>query len=209
MLAEAGVDWIGFPLRLDVHAEDLSEAEAARVIGALPPGVEGVLITYDPSALRIRSLARALGVQIVQIHGEMPLEELKQLRCLAPDLRIIKSIVLGAPEWREPVARMRQFLPFVHGFITDTYDPGSGARGATGKRHDWRISRKLVEECPKPVILAGGLTPENVGVAVRAVRPAGVDCHTGVEQADGAKSPSRVRQFCTLSRSAATPSDRG
>ncbi len=203
MLSAAGVDWIGFPLRLDVHAEDVSEAEAARIIGALPTDVEPVLITYEPSALQIRSMARKMGVRIVQVHGEMPLGELKQLHCLAPGLRIIKSIVVGAPEWKDPVARMKRFLPFVHGFITDSFDPASGARGATGKLHDWRISRKLVEESPKPVILAGGLTPENVAAAVRAVRPAGVDCHTGVEQDNGAKNPVRVQQFRNRARAAA------
>jgi phosphoribosylanthranilate isomerase len=83
----------------------------------------------------------------------------------------------------------------VDAFITDTYDPTTGRSGATGKTHAWGVSRRLVELSPKPVILAGGLTPENVRAAVLAVRPAGVDVHTGVEGPDGRKAPRLVEHF--------------
>ena len=82
----------------------------------------------------------------------------------------------------DDVARL---APLVDCFITDTFDPSTGARGATGKTHDWAVSRRLVEASPKPVILAGGLHPGNLGEAVRGVRPAGVDVHTGIEEPDG------------------------
>ena len=72
--------------------------------------------------------------------------------------------------------------------------PG-GRRGATGKTHDWRISRAVVEAVRVPVILAGGLNPDNVAEAVRAVRPWAVDVHTGVENADGSRSLSLARAF--------------
>ena len=80
-------------------------------------------------------------------------------------------------------------------FITDTFDPATGASGATGKTHDWTVSRKLVELSPKPVILAGGLNPSNVYEAIRIVRPAGVDVHTGVEDSSGRKSRSLIEAF--------------
>jgi len=88
----------------------------------------------------------------------------------------------------------------VDAFITDTFDPATGASGATGKTHDWTVSRRLVERSPKPVILAGGLTPGNVRNAIRKVRPAGVDVHTGVEGSDGRKRRDLVRTFVAEAR---------
>ena len=91
---------------------------------------------------------------------------------------------------------------YVDAFITDTFDPVTGASGATGKTHDWEISRRIVEHSRHPVILAGGLTPENVGDAIRLVRPAGVDVHTGVEDDQGRKDRRRVEAFVTRARDA-------
>ena len=92
-------------------------------------------------------------------------------------------------------AMVRELSPFVDAFITDTFDPKTGASGATGKTHDWRVSRRLVELADGPVILAGGLSPENVKRAILEVQPAGVDSHTGVEDSSGRKSREKVRKF--------------
>ncbi|MFW5837260.1 MAG: phosphoribosylanthranilate isomerase, partial [Desulfovibrionaceae bacterium] len=94
-------------------------------------------------------------------------------------------------------------------FITDTFDPATGASGATGLTHDWSVSRRLVELSPRPVILAGGLGPDNVAAAVRAVRPAGVDAHTGLEDASGAKVYEKMRDFADQARQAWSEMKRG
>jgi phosphoribosylanthranilate isomerase len=83
----------------------------------------------------------------------------------------------------------------VDAFITDTFDPETGASGATGKTHDWEVSRKLVKMSARPVILAGGLNPANVRQAIYAVNPAGVDAHGGVEHPDGKKDRELVDTF--------------
>ena len=88
-----------------------------------------------------------------------------------------------------------QFSPFVEGIFTDTHDPITGADGTTGKTHDWNISRQLVEKSKHPVILAGGLNPQNVGLAITRVKPSGVDVHTGVEGKDGRKNGDLVRKM--------------
>jgi phosphoribosylanthranilate isomerase len=90
----------------------------------------------------------------------------------------------------------------VDAYITDTFDPETGASGATGKTHDWRVSRRVVGQSPRPVILAGGLTPANVRDAILAVRPAGVDAHTGLEDASGRKSGEKVKKFVGGAREA-------
>ncbi len=80
--------------------------------------------------------------------------------------------------------------------------PETGACGATGKTHNWDISRRLVPFSPKPVILAGGLNPDNVREAIQYIRPAGVDVHTGVESSNGRKAPHLVRKFVAEARDA-------
>ena len=90
-------------------------------------------------------------------------------------------------------ATVNELSPFVDAFITD--DPKTGASGATGKTHDWRVSRRLVEVADRPLILAGGLTPENVKRAILEVPPARVDFHTGVEDSTGRKSREKIRKF--------------
>ena len=95
-----------------------------------------------------------------------------------------------------------ELSPFVDAFITDTFDPKTGASGATGKTHDWHVSRRLVELADRPVILAGGLTPENVKSAIVEVQPAGVDAHTGVEDSSGRKSREKIRKFLAEAREA-------
>lgn len=131
----------------------------------------------------------------MQLHGDIDRKELKRLKNLEPNLIIIKSLVIGMHDDKTLEATVNEISSFVDAFITDTFDPKTGASGATGKTHDWSISRRLVELADKPVILAGGLTPENVKRAILEVRPAGIDSHTGVEDSNGRKSREKVCKF--------------
>ena len=195
MLQRCGVRYLGFPLRLPVHREDLTEREAAAIIGSLTPPVFGVLITYLYEATEIAAFCHALGAPIVQIHGDIDRDELKRLKSLDPNLTVIKSLVVRMSDHKVLEATLRKLSPFVDAFITDTFDPKTGASGATGKTHDWRVSRRLVELADRPIILAGGLTPENVKRAILEVGPTGVDSHTGVEDSTGRKSREKVQKF--------------
>lgn len=195
MLIDCGVHYLGFPLRLDVHKEDLSADAAATIIRLLQPPTCGVLITYLDQAREIASLCQDLGAPIVQLHGDVSNEALIQLKTLAPQLQIIKSLVVYKNNLADLTALLEELAPYVDMFITDTFDPATGASGATGMTHDWTVSRELVELSPKPVILAGGLNPSNVCEAIRIVRPAGVDVHTGVEDSSGRKSRELVEAF--------------
>lgn len=199
-LLDCGVRYLGFPLRLPVNVEDLPEADAAEIIRSIRPPCYGVAITYQDKADDIADFMDYLGASIVQLHGEIDIEQLRNLRRLRPELGVIKSLVVGEHPERELAAMARRLGEYADAFITDTYDPVTGASGATGKTHDWAVSRRLVELAPKPVILAGGLTPENVREAILAVRPAGVDAHTGVEDATGRKDAARVRRFVSEAR---------
>jgi phosphoribosylanthranilate isomerase len=136
MLQRCGVRYLGFPLRLPVHREDLSEKQAAAIIKSLAAPAFGVLITYLDRASEIAAFCDTLGTRIVQLHGEIERDELKRLRILDPNLTVIKSLVIGMRDDRALEAMLRELTPFVDAFITDTFDPNTGASGATGKTHD-------------------------------------------------------------------------
>ncbi len=197
MLLDCGVDLLGFPLRLPVHAPDTSEATARDIIEELGPAV-CVLITYEEDPDRLVELCRFLNVDTVQIHADVSLDTVARIKALAP-LRIFKSYVVGR-ESMSPAQFAQAYSPVCDAFITDTFDPSTGASGATGQVHDWSVSAELVRCSPRPVILAGGLTPANVREAILAVCPAAVDVHTGVEAPDGSKDPALVRAFVRAAR---------
>lgn len=195
MLIYSGFTHLGFPLVLDRHAEDLSPAEASEIITKCAPRATFFLITYLDRAGDVASLCRELSVGMVQLHGDISLDEIKRLRAMQPSIHIIKSLVVTGDNTEMLLDDVSRFAPLVDSFITDTFDPLTGARGATGKIHDWTVSRRLVEASPRPVILAGGLNPNNVREAIHAVHPAGVDVHTGIEGPDGRKSRALAARF--------------
>jgi len=208
MLARRGVHGVGFPLRLPVHTPDIEEEEARRIAAALPEGVVPVCVTYLDTAEAIAALCGFLGMSVVQLHGDIALQELQRLRCMQPQLFVIKSLVVQ--EWTEHGDKKDNRHDLVHtaktleahvdAFITDTHDPVSKADGATGRTHDWSISSLLIRKVSRPVILAGGLGPHNVTQAVRCVHPDGVDAHTRLEGADGRKDEELVRRFVSRVR---------
>jgi phosphoribosylanthranilate isomerase len=196
----AGADALGFTVRLPTGVHDgLTDAKARGIIAALPPFVTSVAITYVDSARAAVDLCRYLGVGALQLHGPFPTQELPLIRAALPHLKLIRAVHVTGPE---ALAQARALERRVDALILDTYDPTTGRHGATGKTHDWSISRQIVAQLRVPVILAGGLTPENVADAIRAVQPWGVDVHTGVERSDGTRDPVALRAFIAQAKAA-------
>ena len=201
LLIECGADFIGFPLVLGYHQEDLPLEEATAIVTELGDQATFFLITYLDTADRIAGLCTNLGVSMVQLHGPVDLGEVVRLRESWPSLRIIKSLIVRGKT--EPlIAEMERFSTVVDAFITDTFDPETGAIGATGRIHDWAVSQTLARRSRKPLILAGGLRPDNVATAIERVKPWGVDVHTGVEGQDGRKDRWKVSSFVREARRA-------
>ncbi|MFH1755267.1 MAG: phosphoribosylanthranilate isomerase [Candidatus Latescibacterota bacterium] len=200
LMLNCGVDRLGFPLRIASRQEDLSENEAARMIQALQLQDKAVLITYVNDAQSLATFSRRLDISIVQLHGNISLPELRQIKSEAPRLYVIKSLIVRGDNLASLTSDMTTFAPYIDEFIVDTFDPSTGACGATGKTHDWDMSRALVEMSPRPVILAGGLTARNVRRAIERVRPRGVDAHTGVEDSSGRKRRSLLEAFVSRAR---------
>jgi len=198
----AGADAIGFTLGLpDGPHNDLDEHHARAIIRALPPLIAPVLITYHVTAEVVIPLAQHLGVTTVQLHAPAEPRELTAMRAAIPGLKLILAVnVTGEAAIAAAVARAAH----ADALILDTYDPATGRHGATGRTHDWALSRRIVQAVPCPVILAGGLTPENVRQAIVTVEPWAVDVHTGVERPDGTTDHARVRAFVTAARRAQT-----
>lgn len=195
MLMELGVEYLGFPLRLPVNKEDLTEDEAVEVIKGIHHPHKAVLITYLNDADEIIKFCDKLNLKVVQLHGDINFQQLTLLKNRRPDIEVIKSLVVRKNNFRELEEIVNSSSQWVDLYITDTFDPETGASGATGKTHDWSVSRRLIEISPKPVILAGGLNPSNVREAILSTNPGGVDVHTGIESVNGRKDQQMTKRF--------------
>lgn len=193
---DAGADMLGFvfaPSRRQVRPEEIAPVAAAARAAAATRGrtVSCVGVFVNEDALQMRAIARQCGLDSIQLSGEEPVE---LAAALAP-LTIIKAVRLDdSPAERAWIAYES---PTVR-LLVDAHAPGS--YGGAGIIADWE--RAAVLACHRPILLAGGLTPDNVATAIAQVRPWGVDVSSGVETA-GVKDPSRIHAFIEAVR--ATP----
>ena len=184
---EAGADALGFVLAPEAKKRNrYIEFDAARdIIAQLPPFVTTVAVCVNEP---ITVLAQYLSVfDCVQLHGEERPEDVP-MRHVA-----IKAFHAG-PGFS--VEDMRAYD--TRAYLLDA--SASGERGGTGRTCDWKLAQDAVAT-GAPIILAGGLTPENVAEAVRTVRPFGVDTSGGVEKEPGKKDHERIRRFIQEAKS--------
>jgi phosphoribosylanthranilate isomerase len=122
----------------------------------------------------------------------------RSLKRRFPEILIMRAIPV-IDETSIAIARLYEGVADL--FLLDTWDAATRQFGALGRTHDWSLSRRIVDEVDVPVILAGGLGPENVGEAIAAVRPAGVDSKTRTDRGDGrGKDLEKVRDFVAAAR---------
>lgn len=189
----AGVDAVGFTVGLpDGPHDGLTEEKVGAIVDGLPPFAATVTITYERTLDGLLRMLRICRTPVLQAHGLHDPDTILRLREEMPHLKVIKSI--SVTDETSALGEVVVWERLADCLILDSVDPVSGRLGATGLVHDWTISREIVERSPLPVILAGGLTPENVADAIEAVRPWGVDVHTGVE-IDGRFSRELVDRF--------------
>lgn len=194
---EAGADALGFLVGLAYPSEDqLSSEAAAALIRQVPPFVSTVLVTHRTALDDVRALCSHVSASILQLHGDFPLDRVPELRGAFPHLKIIKAVHVTGPE---SLDRAKLAADYADAILVDTRT--ATRLGGTGMVHDWSISRAIRESVfPKPLILAGGLDPENVLDGIEKVRPFAVDVNTGVSQRRGVKDADRVRQFIDAAR---------
>jgi phosphoribosylanthranilate isomerase len=178
--AKMGVDQIGFVAgKYGLVPGELTFAEARALVEALPAGTTSSALTMSTEVDEILRMVAAVQPNIVHISTDLedvPVEVMAELRQqLPPDVRLMKAI----PVYDEDsIAQALKFVPVSDILLLDSKVTGFPGVGATGHVHDWNISRKIVETSGIPVILAGGLSPDNVAEAIRVVRPWGVDSNT-------------------------------
>jgi phosphoribosylanthranilate isomerase len=177
-----------------VHvAPDFVEPDLANLIArSLPPFIPAVLVTHLAEAEAVVRLAGAVSCPVLQLHSDLSASAFRKLRALLSPRKVIGKVSV---EGDAAVERAREIEPFVDAIVLDTRDRETDRVGGTGMVHDWTISARIASASKVPIILAGGLTPENVAQAIRAVNPWGVDVNSGVETSDGRKDEDRVRRF--------------
>jgi phosphoribosylanthranilate isomerase len=185
---EAGADLLGFNFYRR-SPRYLSPEDARRIVERLPETVEGVGVFVNEPADEVESIAREAGLGTVQLHGDETPDFCRSLR----GLKTIKALRV-----RQGFDAAACALYPVDAVLLDAY--AVDAFGGTGHTFDWTLARQARAKVAR-LFLAGGLTPDNVAEAVRAVRPHAVDVCSGVEASPGRKSPQLMRRFVEQVRS--------
>ena len=157
----------------------ISERLIREIAGTVPPGVASFLLTCRQSAAAIIDQQRLVRVNTIQICDRLTDGTYEQLHEALPGVSLVQVVHVSG---EESIGEATEVAPFVDGILLDSGNRASAVKelGGTGRRHDWRISRRVRESVTVPLYLAGGLLPENVTEAIETVHPFGVDVCTGV-----------------------------
>jgi phosphoribosylanthranilate isomerase len=187
LASELGADALGFNF-FENSPRCLAPAEAWKILRKLPALVStvGVFVNWD--SLSIIALAKSLRLSAVQLHGDESPEVTEEC---ARHFPVIKAFRTGVK------FQFTQFRAYnsASSFLLDatTSETRSKSYGGTGRLADWKIAKRVAGRYP--ILLAGGLTPENIAEAILTVRPYAVDVASGVESSRGKKDPAKLRAF--------------
>ena len=186
---DAGADAIGFMFVRNsprfIHPDD-----AYAIMSGLPPLVASVGVFADPDVDEFSDIEEACPTIYTQLHGT---EDVELVRNCGPD--VIKAVRFDEATIARELAKWDE-LEEVCAILVD------GGSGGAGVAFDWSLLTPHLERISKPIILAGGLTPENVGHAIREVGPYAVDVSSGVEREKGVKDAALIEAFCEAVRAA-------
>jgi phosphoribosylanthranilate isomerase len=186
---DVGADALGFVVDVPESPRNVSMARAHTLIEATPPFVQRVVVSVFQTLDHFGTLCSRLGPDAVQLAGPLPQNDsidehvrgTRVIRVIPVDDGGISHAALSAASRFDAV-------------LTDSHV--LGAHGGTGRPHNWETSRVIRDRvAPTPLILAGGLTPDNVRAAIETVRPYAVDVSSGVERRPGVKDPAKMRCF--------------
>jgi phosphoribosylanthranilate isomerase len=180
LAVECGADAIGF-IFYKKSPRYVTAKTVKDISAKLPPFVNRVGVFVNETAERINRIADRCGLDAVQLHGDESPALCKKIKC-----RVIKAVRVKDAASLKSMSRYE-----VDGFLLDTYKEDQW--GGTGKVFDWELAVRAKKY--GPVIIAGGLNPRNVKVAIKNVEPYGVDVSSGVEQSPGKKDPGKVKAF--------------
>jgi phosphoribosylanthranilate isomerase len=200
---ELGADALGF---IFAHSPRRITPEKARgIIKALPPLITCVGVFVDEGADKVKGICQYCGLDTVQLHGS---ESRAYVDCLKEYFHVIKAFRVHN---RKNLRLMEGYT--AHAFLLDSYERGKV--GGTGRTFPWELARAVGTEPhgyslgalppglgrSRPIIIAGGLSPDNVREAIEIARPFGVDVSSGVESSPGKKDRRLVKEFIQLAKS--------
>jgi phosphoribosylanthranilate isomerase len=201
-----GADAVGFITEVPVESpRKLDSDTAASLVSEVPRCLDSVLVIMPENSSRALELIEKVRPDIVQIHSKLPFSELEIIK-EKTDIPIIMTLSIPPQDEVSGESAENSILVFdllervsmleeasvVDSILLDTGK--AGKPGGTGCVHDWTLSRRIAQETRLPLILAGGLKPENVQEAIRAVSPYAVDTASGVE-ACGKKDAVKIKSF--------------
>ena len=178
-----GADAVGLVSEMPSGPGVIPETLIAEIAATVPPPIATVLLTSLTDPHRIIAQQKRCGVNTVQICDRLAPGDYPVLRAAMPGVSLMQVIHVGG---EESVAEAVEVAAWVDALLLDSGNQKLPVKelGGTGRTHDWGLSARIVEEAGVPVFLAGGLCAENVGQAIRSVRPFGVDLCSGVRTGD-------------------------
>jgi phosphoribosylanthranilate isomerase len=179
--SDAGADALGFVF-YSRSPRHVTPEQAAEIIGHLPPFVQTVGLFVNEEVSIINSIADQCGLDLIQLHGEETPDY-----CNAIRRRVIKAFRVKDSSTLDLLAPYN-----VAGYLLDAWSPA--AHGGTGQTFNWEIAAEAAKRGQR-IVLAGGLTPDNVAESIRQTCPYGVDVSSGVEAGPGRKDACKVRLF--------------
>lgn len=188
--ATAGADAVGFVVDVASSPRNISMTEAKILIRQVPPFVKSVVVTVPKDLKVLVETYEKLNPDAVQIHGGNLLD-VGTVREKLPNILVIGAVKANSANAINNAAKAAKMFDAV---LLDSF--ADGKYGGTGIVHNWELSKRVKQVIhPKPLILAGGLTAENVAEAVRTVEPYALDVSSGVERQPGIKDHQRVIEF--------------
>ncbi len=188
MIAKAGADAIGFQMSLGPRK--ITPLQAKRLVKGVPPLVTPVGVFVNEALSSVKRLIKLCGFQAVQLHGEE-----SSAYCGEINVPVIKVIRMKS------AVAFNGFQGFrVAAYLLDSYN--KSIPGGTGQNFQFSWARKAVQALPAPVLIAGGLTSDNVQKAIRSSHAFGVDVSSGVEIRPGLKDPRKVSLFISRAKKA-------
>lgn len=188
---DAGADALGFLVDVAKDtARELEPEQAAELVAGVPPFATTVLVTMPDDADRAVSLHETVGADVVQLHHDLPPDAVADV-AERTGARVLKAVSADAEE-------ARRYAPVADALLVDSRDD-QGA-GGTGTAPDWAATRAIAREADVPVVVAGGLTPDNVAEVVETVAPYAVDVSSGVERREGRKDHDALRAFVAAAK---------
>ncbi len=193
MAIEAGASAIGLVSEMPSGPGVIDETVIASVAKRTPVGVAAVLLTSQVSAIGLIDQQHRCRADVLQLCGLVSHEDLRRVRDALPGVRLMHVIHVGG---EASIGEAVGMTPYVDAILLDTGSRAGPVRelGGTGRTHDWSISRRIVASTNRPVFLAGGLNPVNVGEAIATVKPYGVDICNGV-RSNGHLDPVKLGAF--------------